>query len=65
MPYLESASERKNRREKMIQAQQRGAKDKHEGRAYQYEHEKDSIENKPYRTANILPRVIMYVGMMR
>jgi hypothetical protein len=58
MPYLESAPERENRREKIIQAQQRGAKDKHEGGAYHYKHEKGGIEDKPCRTANIFPSMI-------
>jgi len=58
MPCLDSARERQNRREKIIQAEQRGTKDKHEGGGYQDEQEKGAIEDKPNRAANIFPSVI-------
>jgi hypothetical protein len=59
MPCLDSASERQNRREKIIQDEQYAAKDKHEESGYQDEHEKGAIKDKPNRTADIFPRVIV------
>ena len=49
-----------NRLEKIVQVAQRGAKDKHEGGGYQYEHQKKgALEDKANLMANIFPSVRM------
>jgi hypothetical protein len=59
MACLDFASERQDRREKIIENEQHAAKDQHEESGYQDEHEKGAVEDKPNRPADIFPRVIM------